>query len=118
MDEKQKNEQQNNEQQLNEDFGSKSPSEDTNFAKDESVRLIQQISEAEKAQSNVKTSIERNTGDNVFRGMLVGGLLLVGLVMLIMAIFSEDKGSMFIGGILFSAFGLFLGWLSRAVKKD
>ncbi len=91
--------------------------ENENRAVDESLQLIREVSEA-MPENNHSTSVERTTGDNVFRGMLIGGLLVAGLIMIIIALLSEDNKDLIIGGVLFSGFGLLLEWLSQAIKKD
>ena len=86
-------------------------------AVDESLRVIREVSES-KPESNHSTCVERTTGDNVFHGLLIGGLLVAGLIMIVIALLSEDNKDLIVGGVLFSGFGLLLEWLSKAVKKD
>ena len=84
----------------------------------ESVQKIRDISgeEAKEAYNFTPESIKK--GDNIFHFTLVGGLIVVGLIMILLGAFVKGMSSMLIGGVLFSAFGIFLDFLSRKIKKD
>lgn len=88
---------------------------------DESVKIIREVSSMEQPEEAAHFSPEdMKKGDGIFRLILIGGLIVAGLVLILMATFAKEgeKAGLFIGGVLFAGFGLLLEFLSRHIKKD
>ena len=88
---------------------------------DESVKIIREVASMEQPEEAQHFSAEdMKKGDGIFRLILIGGLIVAGLVLILMATFAEEgeKTGLFIGGVLFAGFGLVLDFLSRHIKKD
>jgi hypothetical protein len=94
------------------------PKEEQKHEVDESVRLIREISESKEVESVNFTPGVREKGDNFFRYALCYGLIAVGIIMIALAAFNKEYSNLFVGGVLFAVFGLFLDFLTRKIKKD
>ncbi|MBO4280869.1 MAG: hypothetical protein J5872_03405 [Lachnospiraceae bacterium] len=85
---------------------------------DESVRIIREVSASTEAENTNFTPEVRDKGDSFFRYTVSYGLVAVGIIMVALAAFTERFSNLFVGGVLFALFGLFLDFLTRKVKKD
>ena len=87
-------------------------------AVDESVRILRETAASDVDEASHFSEEDIKKGDGIFRLVLIGGLIVAGLVMILLATFSKEKAGLFIGGVLFAGFGLLLEFLSTHIKKD